>query len=125
LTRAADSIGANIAEAYGRFHYCEKLQIQYFSRGSLFETKYLINPTTVRKFLPEQQVKKYSNDLSQLAHQLNTFAKKTKAQNMQKRNLALSASLKSNINLWKHLMNFNSSLKMRNYFPLMKSKLSK
>lgn len=25
LARAADSVGANIAEAYGRFHYGEKL----------------------------------------------------------------------------------------------------
>lgn len=80
LTRAADSIGANIAEAYGRFHYGEKLQFLYFARGSLFETKYWINRTAVRKLLPELQVKKYANDLSQLAHQLNTFAKKTKVQ---------------------------------------------
>ncbi len=29
LARAADSIGANIAEAFGRFHYGEKLQLLY------------------------------------------------------------------------------------------------
>jgi four helix bundle protein len=28
LARAADSVGANIAEAFGRFHYGEKLQSQ-------------------------------------------------------------------------------------------------
>ncbi len=39
LTRAVDSIGANIAEAYGRFHYGEKIQFLYYARGSLFETK--------------------------------------------------------------------------------------
>ena len=27
LARAADSIGANIAESFGRFHYGEKLQL--------------------------------------------------------------------------------------------------
>jgi four helix bundle protein len=29
LARSADSIGANIAEAYGRFHYGEKIQFLY------------------------------------------------------------------------------------------------
>ena len=40
LARAADSIGANIAESYGRFNFGEKLQFLYYARGSLFETKY-------------------------------------------------------------------------------------
>lgn len=40
IIRAVDSIGANIAESYGRFNYGEKLQFLYYSRGSLFETKY-------------------------------------------------------------------------------------
>ena len=80
LTRAADSIGANIAEAYGRFHYGEKLQFLYFARGSLFETKYWVNRTAVRKLLPQLQTEKYANELSQLAHQLNAFAKNTKSQ---------------------------------------------
>ncbi len=43
LARAADSIGANIAESFGRFHFGEKLQFLYFARGSLFETKYWLN----------------------------------------------------------------------------------
>lgn len=80
LTRAADSIGANIAEAYGRFHYGEKLQFLYFARGSLFETKYWVNRTAVRKLLPQLQTEKYANELSQLARQLNAFAQNTKSQ---------------------------------------------
>ena len=42
LARAVDSVGANIAEAYGRFHYGEKIQFLYYARGSLFEAKYWI-----------------------------------------------------------------------------------
>ena len=38
LARAIDSIGANIAESYGRFNYGEKLQFLYYSRGSLFDS---------------------------------------------------------------------------------------
>ena len=36
MARAADSIGAYIAESYGRYHYGEKLQFLYYARGSLF-----------------------------------------------------------------------------------------
>ena len=43
LSRAVDSIGANIAESFGRFNFGEKLQFLYYSRGSLFETKYWLN----------------------------------------------------------------------------------
>ena len=48
LARAADSIGANIAESFGRFNYGEKLQFLYYSRGSLFETKYWLNRCLAR-----------------------------------------------------------------------------
>jgi four helix bundle protein len=43
LVRAVDSIGANIAEAFGRYHYGEKLQFLYYARGSVFEVKYWLN----------------------------------------------------------------------------------
>jgi four helix bundle protein len=39
MTRSADSISANIAEGYGRFHYRENKNFCYFSRGSIIETK--------------------------------------------------------------------------------------
>lgn len=45
ITRSADSIGANIAESFGRYNFGEKLQFLYYSRGSLFETKYWLNRT--------------------------------------------------------------------------------
>ena len=35
--RSADSVGANVAEGYGRFHYLDKIRFYYNSRGSLFE----------------------------------------------------------------------------------------
>jgi len=36
--RSIDSIGANIAEGYGRFHYMDKVRFYYMSRGSLLES---------------------------------------------------------------------------------------
>lgn len=35
--RAIDSVGANIAEGYSRFHYMDKVRFYYYSRASLAE----------------------------------------------------------------------------------------
>ncbi len=35
---STDSVGANIAESYGRFHYMDKIKFLYNARGSLIET---------------------------------------------------------------------------------------
>ncbi len=80
LARAADSVGANIAEAFGRFHYGEKLQFLYYARGSLFETKYWLNRTLTRDLMPSAQAHDYVSLLTNLARQLNAFAGSLKAQ---------------------------------------------
>lgn len=36
--RSVDSIGANIAEGYGRFYYVDKVRFYYNARGSHFES---------------------------------------------------------------------------------------
>lgn len=74
LTRAVDSIGANISESFGRYHFGEKLQFLYYSRGSIFETKYWLNRTRVRELMSSQEVDGYVNRLTELARQLNSFA---------------------------------------------------
>jgi four helix bundle protein len=74
LARATDSIGANIAEAFGRFHYGEKLQFLYYARGSLFESKYWLNRAAARQLMPAQSVQEYASQLSETAHQINAFA---------------------------------------------------
>ena len=74
ITRSADSIGANIAESFGRYNFGEKLQFLYYSRGSLFETKYWLNRANVRELMKPTDVQKYVADLTSLARQLNTFA---------------------------------------------------
>ena len=79
LVRAADSIGANIAEAFGRFHFGEKLQFLYFARGSLFETKYWLNRSRERALMPAEQVAEYVSRLTSLARQLNAFADSLKS----------------------------------------------
>jgi four helix bundle protein len=78
LTRAVDSIGANIAESFGRYHFGEKLQFLYYSRGSIFETKYWLNRTRVRELMDPREVEAYVNRLTEVARQLNTFASSLK-----------------------------------------------
>jgi four helix bundle protein len=79
LARAADSIGANVAEAYGRFHYGEKLQFLSYARGSLFETKYWLNRARARNLMPPALAEEYASQLTDLARQLNAFATGLKA----------------------------------------------
>jgi four helix bundle protein len=74
LARAADSVGANIAESFGRFNFGEKLQFLYYSRGSLFETKYWINRAKVRDLMSSTEAQTYAEQLTELARQLNAFA---------------------------------------------------
>jgi len=73
MARSADSIGANIAESFGRYNYGEKLQFLYYARGSLFETKYWLNRTQARGLLTAAEVREYMDHLTALARQLNTF----------------------------------------------------
>ena len=80
LARAADSIGANIAEAFGRFHFGEKLQFLYYARGSLFETKYWLNRSLERRLMLPAQASDYANQLPGIARQLNAFAGSLKSQ---------------------------------------------
>lgn len=79
MARSADSVGANIAESFGRFNFGEKLQFLYYSRGSIFETKYWLNRTRVRGLMEAETVQEYVNHLTDLARQLNSFASSLKA----------------------------------------------
>ena len=78
IARSADSVGANIAESFGRFNFGEKLQFLYYSRGSLFETKYWLNRTQVRGLMKPDEVQEYVTRLTDLARQLNIFASSLK-----------------------------------------------
>jgi four helix bundle protein len=80
IAKSADSIGANIAEAFGRFHYGEKVQFLYYARATLFETKYWLNRVLERELMPSNLVKDFASQLSDLARQLNAFISNLKAQ---------------------------------------------
>ncbi len=80
VCRSADSIGANIAEAYGRYHFLDRNKFLYYARGSLFETKYWVNRSHSRNLFTAQLAQDCSADLTQLTRQLNALINITRAQ---------------------------------------------
>ena len=80
IAKATDSIGANIAESFGRFSFGEKLQFLYYARGSLFETKYWLNRAKARELMSPSDAQEYTLQLTNIARQLNAFAESLKSQ---------------------------------------------
>ena len=73
MTRSVDSIGANIAEGFGRFHYKENRRFCYFSRGSLLETIVWLGKCKDRNIIPEDQASRLIKSLYDLNHKLNLY----------------------------------------------------
>src|SRR6266545_3217296 len=67
IARAADSIGANVAESFGRFHFGEKIQFLYYARGSLFETKYWLNRAGARNLMTSVEKQNHTTRLTDIA----------------------------------------------------------
>ena len=80
IARAADSIGANVAESFGRFHFGEKIQFLYYARGSLFETKYWLDRAGARELMTPSEKQNRTNRLTDIARQLNLFISSLKGQ---------------------------------------------
>lgn len=80
LVRSADSIGANVAESYGRYAYGEKIQFLYYGRGSLYETKFWLRRAKQRGLIADENVARYSLDLDNLAKAINNFIRSLRSQ---------------------------------------------
>lgn len=73
LVRAADSVGANIAEGHGRFHYREEITFDYYGRGSLKETRFWLRRAAARKIIPEAKYQHLCGLVDELEPQLNAY----------------------------------------------------
>lgn len=71
LRRAALSISANIAEAYGRNHTHDKINFYYFARGSAIETQSHLEYSMRVRFILEKAFQKIDNQLTKLYNDLN------------------------------------------------------
>ncbi len=68
-----DSIGANIAEGFGRYHYKDSIKFYYNSRGSLWEAKHWISLLHERNFINDKEFQGMTNNLKILGIKLNNF----------------------------------------------------
>jgi len=75
VVRAADSIGANIAEGAGRGSYQDHRRFVRTARGSLNETKHFLRRAWRRKLLTAEQTQKLKPLADNLAPQLNAYLK--------------------------------------------------
>ncbi|MFL5885385.1 MAG: four helix bundle protein [Thermoleophilaceae bacterium] len=69
LVRAADSVGANIAEAYGRWHPRDQRQRLYIARGSAYETQYWVSRAT-KQGLIDSSMRDRAQELGRLVNGL-------------------------------------------------------
>lgn len=73
LVRSSDSIAANLSEGLGRYHYKERKNFSYYSRGSLFETKTRITKAANRNLISEDQFKLIIDQLNNISVKLNNY----------------------------------------------------
>ncbi|MDO9548811.1 MAG: four helix bundle protein [Candidatus Marinimicrobia bacterium] len=83
IRRAAPSISANIAEAFGRNHIADKINFYYYARGSAMETQSHLEYGKRVKYLAPEGVNKMDIQIRNLIHGINqiivTLKSKTKS----------------------------------------------
>lgn len=78
IRRAALSISANIAEAFGRYHINDKINFYYFSRGSIAETQSHFEYGVRVGYFNQEDVKSIDLKLSNLYESINRLIKSLK-----------------------------------------------
>ena len=73
IVRSADSIGANIAEGFGRGSYQENKRFVKIARGSLNETQHWLRRAYTRNLLTPEQIKSIQTIINELAPKLNSY----------------------------------------------------
>lgn len=73
LVRAADSVGANIAEGAGRKSYADYKRFVVIARGSLAETRHFLRRAHKRKLLIQSETDTLQKILATLPRSLNAY----------------------------------------------------
>jgi four helix bundle protein len=73
LVRAADSIGANIAEGTGRGTFVDNRRFVRIARGSLNETQHFLRRAYKRKLLNDKDIQALRPLVDELAPKLNAY----------------------------------------------------
>ena len=73
LVNSADSIGANLAEGYGRGSHADNRRFAKISRGSLFEVKHWLRRAYKRNLLKEEEISNLQELIKELTPKLSAY----------------------------------------------------
>lgn len=73
IRRAVASVGANIAEGFGRFHFKDKLVFFYNARGSLYETMHFVELAHEVGYIGGSERENLTERLDRISVRLNNF----------------------------------------------------
>ena len=73
LVNSADSIGANIAEGYGRGSHADNRRFAKISRGSLFEVKHWLRRAYKRNLLSDEEISNLKQLVKELTPKLSAY----------------------------------------------------
>jgi len=79
FVEAIDSISANIAEGFGRYHKKDKIKFYHYSSGSVKESFDWNEKSKVRKLMKEEEYKHILGELQKLPKEINYQIKLTNA----------------------------------------------
>ena len=71
--RSIDSVSANIAEGFGRYHKKDKQKFYYNARGSVYEALDWLQKAKIRQLLSEEEYKKIYTVLIGLPKEINAL----------------------------------------------------
>ncbi len=77
MVRSADSISANIAEGFGRYHKKDKIKFYRYSFGSMEETKDWIRKCIHRNLITKEEKEYILNQLEHLPRSIHQLIKFT------------------------------------------------
>jgi four helix bundle protein len=75
IRRASVSVGANIAEGFGRFHYKDKIKFYYNARGSVCEVQNFIFISKEIAYLDSKMAREIFSEYEKLNKRINSFIK--------------------------------------------------
>jgi four helix bundle protein len=73
IVKSADSIGANLAEGYGRGSHADNRRFAKISRGSLFEVKHWLRRAYKRNLLSEEEISSLQELIKELTPKLSAY----------------------------------------------------
>lgn len=80
IRRASVSVTANIAEGFSRYHYNNKINFYYHSRGSVSETQNLLLIAKDLKYLSQNEADLLVRDLNEINKMINGLIRSIESQ---------------------------------------------